>query len=1467
MPVNLRAVPRERSVPSEQRSLAALPPWSPSRRHRPRSPATAQTTEARVDLSVFAGTVSPGSADGNGAAARFNGPAGAAVDAAGNLYISDTGNGTIRKITPAGVVTTLAGSPGLWGSTDDTGSAARFSTPLHLAVDSSGTVFVADAANGALRKITAGGVVTTFDLSAARPAINGLGGVAVTPDGQTVYFTDRGNNVVRRIVAGGAVTVFAGDPLHAGSAEGTSTAARFYEPTGLARDAAGNLYVADSRNHTIRKITSGGVVTTLAGTAGVLGSADGVGPAAQFYLPRAVAVDRDGNVYVADAGNHTVRKIAASGAAVTTVAGTAEVAGSATGTGAAARFDLPAALAALGDGTLYVTDSRNNVVRKITPAGVVTTFAGVAPASTNGTGAVARFRQPQALDCDGAGNLYVADAADSVVRRITPAGAVSILAGTAGLTGTADGTGAAARFNQPEGILAATDGTVYVADTLNHTIRKITTAGIVTTLAGTAGEQGDADGSGAAARFRHPQGLAFDNEGNLVVADTFNNMIRRITPAGVVTTVAGTSAAYSVGARDGTGPSVQFEHPSAVAVNAAGEIFVADSSNAAIRKVDNAGTVSTAYGVKGSFGTSDGNATGVRFRRPLALAFDAAGNLLVADPDAATVRLIAPDGTSFTVAGLGDTPGALDGAGPVARLRGPRGVAVAPNGAVYIADTGNNVIRRGVVEWGTPPTFTQQPTKLRNVTPYTYTVQATSTGGVLHYRWQFQPKWGWWTDCASDSRFSGSDTDTLVIPGMTPALTDTKIRCLIDNGYSTVVASDAANLWMAGDTSVRITGDSADIELVVTVSTLAGAPRTQDQWGSSWGIVDGGGTAAKFSGPRGVVIAADGTAYVADAFGGTIRQVLPDGTVTTLAGKAGTASGEGWGNVDGTGDIARFAGPQALAFAPDGALIVADTDNGTVRRVTRAGEVTTLTDNAGQPHRFNRPQGVVVDRLGTIYVADTDDLTVRKIAPDGSLSLLAGRSLVSGAQDGPGASATFGSPTALALDPAGVLFVVDRGNHTIRRIAADGTVSTFVGLAGRSGGDDGQGAAARFNQPTGIAFDSRGVLYVADAGNHVVRMITADGSVRTIAGRKPAGQDRGWGYSDGAGASARFWNPWALACDNHGNLIVADAGNSQIRSVATRVPFSGETLTFGVNTQGNPGGFQWQAQEPGASTWTNITTGGPYTVSGGGDSGRLAVVVDASFDRYHFRCHVSRAYDHTEIDGRSAVIAVGIAPTITTQPVAVSATAGQRAGFTVAATGTPALFAYRWQRRAGGAGDWADLAESAVFRGTRTATLSLPSVGGAMNGDQFRCVVDNYVATAATSAPATLTVSGEAYVDFASWRAGNSVTGDANTVQAGSGVTNLARYAFGLAPSGVVVNPVSITATTGTGTRYLQVGFKRKTAASDIHYVIQASADLVNWTTLKTIEPGSPIGVLEQDNVAIGSVPRRFLRVKVEPKP
>ena len=329
-------------------------------------------------------------------------------------------------INLTGSVTTIAGTAGMAGSTDGTGAAARFNFPNVIATD-----------------------------------------------GTYLYVTDSGNNEVRKIViATGAVTTLAGKVGVTGSADGTGAAASFNNPDGITTDGT-NLYVADTSNNEVRQIViATGAVTTLAGKAGVTGSADGTGAAASFNIPLDITTDGT-NLYVADGGNNEVRKIVIATGAVTTLAGSPTV-GSADGTGAAANFNLPDGITTDG-ANLYVADYNNNTVRKIVIAtGAVTTLAGKAgvTGSANGTGAAASFNGPGSLTTDGT-NLYVADFINNTVRKIVIAtGAVTTLAGKAGVTGSANGTGAAASFNGPAG--TTTDGTyLYVTDSGNSTVRKI----------------------------------------------------------------------------------------------------------------------------------------------------------------------------------------------------------------------------------------------------------------------------------------------------------------------------------------------------------------------------------------------------------------------------------------------------------------------------------------------------------------------------------------------------------------------------------------------------------------------------------------------------------------------------------------------------------------------------------------------------------------------------------------------------------------------------------------------------------------------------------------------------------------------------------------------------------------------------------------------------------------------------------
>ncbi|GHU55930.1 hypothetical protein FACS189442_4040 [Spirochaetia bacterium] len=320
---------------------------------------------------------------------------------------------------------------------------------------------------------------------------------------------------------GTVVTTLAGSGA-ADYADGTGTAAKFNYPRGVAVDNAGNVYVADTENGRIRKISPSGVVTTLAGS-GDRGYADGTGTAARFYNPRGVAVDNAGNVYVADTSNHRIRKISPGGV-VTTLAGSG-TSGYADGTGTAARFYSPTGVAVDNAGNVYVADYGNNRIRKISPSGVVTTLAGSTQGYADGTGTAARFDYPFGVAADNAGNVYVADYGNHRIRKISPSGVVTTLAGS-GAKGYADRTGTAAKFNNPSGVAVDNAGNVYVADYYNHRIRKISPSGVVTTLAGIG--YGYADGTATAAEFSFPYGVAVDNVGTVYVADTENHLIRKI---------------------------------------------------------------------------------------------------------------------------------------------------------------------------------------------------------------------------------------------------------------------------------------------------------------------------------------------------------------------------------------------------------------------------------------------------------------------------------------------------------------------------------------------------------------------------------------------------------------------------------------------------------------------------------------------------------------------------------------------------------------------------------------------------------------------------------------------------------------------------------------------------------------------------------------------------------------------------
>ncbi len=627
------------------------------------------------------------SADGTGSAAQFSAPRGVAVDSAGNVYVADSGNHTVRKVTAAGVVSTLAGTAGAAATTASVPSG--FNEPFSVAVDSSGTVYVADTNNGAIRKISASGVVTTLAGGNGPGYADGVGaaakfkeprGIALDSSGN-LYVADYENNVVRKVTATGVVTTLAGGYDTPGTVDGQGANARFMSLNGIAVDSAGNVFVADAGSRAIRKITASGLVSTFVGG----------GTTAQFGEPRGVVVDSSGNVFVADYSAHVIWKVTAAGV-VSKVAGTAPTPGSTDGS-TAALFNAPSGIALDSANNLYVADTSNNTVRKISPAGTVSTLAGLAgrSSSTDGKGAEARFEEPYAVATDGT-YVYVADHTDHTVRKISADGTVTTLAGKAGSFGATDATGANARFNAPMGIAADSSGTVYVADTGNASVRKISAAGVVTTLAGTSGAKGSTDATGSAARFSAPAGVAVDGAGNVYVVDSEASTLRKITTGGEVTTLAG--RAFANGFTDGNGTSARFSVPYDVTVDVSGNLYVIDRNNHAIRKVTPAGVVTTLAG-SGSMGYANGNGRAALFKFPSGLAVDASGFVYVADTDNQVIRKIDPTGAVSTIAG--GSIGSTDGVGTAAKFYNPKDVAVDAAGNLYVADRSNRTVRKGTV--------------------------------------------------------------------------------------------------------------------------------------------------------------------------------------------------------------------------------------------------------------------------------------------------------------------------------------------------------------------------------------------------------------------------------------------------------------------------------------------------------------------------------------------------------------------------------------------------------------------------------------------------------------------------------------------------------------------------------------------------------------------------------------------------
>lgn len=687
--------------------------------------------------------------------ASLYGPVRGVVDKAGNLIFTD-GNSVLKRDKASGILSLIAGNGTQGFSGDgDLATNAQLSIPAGIAADSAGNLYVADYGNGRVRKISASGVITTVESGLNLPigvAVDVVGNLFIADAWDHVVY--KRSNGVLTIVAGTRVAGFSGD-------NGPATSATLNTPLGVALDSSGNLYIADGGNRRVRKV-SNGVITTFAGNGDYEDSGDNF-PAkgAGLKTPVDVAVDSSGRLYIADLGSARVRQV--SDGVITTVAGigTAGYSGD-NGPATSAQLYGPRGIAVDTTGSLYIMDGLAGRIRKVS-GGVITTVAGngtLGFSGDRGLATNAQLRSPAGVAVDKEGSLYIADTGNSRVRKVSH-GEITTFAGNgqAGYGGD-NGLATSASLYQPTALAFGPDGSLYIADTGNHRVRKVS-AGIITTVAGdgTPGFSGDA-GLAASSQLSSPGGVAVDPADNLYISDTGNNRIRKVS-RGVIATIAGFDTT-SYGGDGGPALYAALNAPGGLAFDVdSGSLYIADTGNNRVRKIVSYGVITAVAGdgVAGYSGDG-GPATGAHLNSPLAVAVDSAGALYIADRWNGRVRKIS-DNVITTIAGTGGRGYAGDN-GPAlsAELSYPNSVALDASGNVYFAESGNQRVRV-LTPGGSPCSYSLAPAALTPPAiggPFTVGVLASGSCGF----WQIADLPDWIT--VQGSSFGSTDADvTLVV--------------------------------------------------------------------------------------------------------------------------------------------------------------------------------------------------------------------------------------------------------------------------------------------------------------------------------------------------------------------------------------------------------------------------------------------------------------------------------------------------------------------------------------------------------------------------------------------------------------------------------------------------------------------------------------------------------------------------------
>jgi autotransporter-associated beta strand protein len=1038
----------------------------------------------------------------NGAGAL---PAGSSVAIAAGATVIVQNGAQVSGFTGGGSLVIGPGSPIILGAGDASGTSSSVLVgPATITKVGSGIVTITGASTFTGKTSIQNGTLSVSSL-------NGFAGLSHT------WSTFAG-------IAG--VSNCADGPL------GTNT---FTTPIGIAFDLSGNLFVADNANNKIRQITSSGIVSTFAG-AQTAGTTDATGINARFKNPYNFALDSSGNMYVSDSGNHSIRKITSSGV-VTTYAGTPGTSGTTDGPLLSAKFNGPQGLAFDLSGNLLVVDSANNAIRKIiVSTGSVTSFAGtpgVTSGTLNGVGTAAQFKAPAGIVVDPSGNAFVTDYSSHTIRKITPEGVVSTYAGTPGTLGSANGYRTSATFNLPYEMTLDQDGNLFVTDN-NHILRVITSAGSVSTIAGTTGVQGDNNAVGTAATFSIPRSPVFDASGNLYITNQGKNTIRKGVPI-ISTNLTQSSLGAPTSAASG---AIDLG-----SLTSTGVLSVTGTAQTTNRILNLAGT--TGGGVIDQSGTGallltgSVTATGAG-AKTLTLQGSTAGtgeiygriwNNSVTNTTAVLKR-----GTGkWTIFSENTYSGGTTLTQGILALREARAL-----GTGSLTITGGSLDAAAVVTlpalaniWGGSFTFIgsnaldmSAGSVSLSVTPIVTVNGGSITAGNI-------------SDGSAGYGISKDGPGTLVLSGT--------------NTYSGATTVLAGTLILNGPNALPA-GSALSIAVGATVILQNGAPIPSPSGGGVLAVSAGtpvtlgaGDTSANsfatFSGTSTLTKVGTGTVTLVNTSSYTGKTWVQNGALSVASVNLLSGASYTWSTLASgfSGDYGGIADPAGNFYVVDGYTIKKVTPAGAVTLFAGTAGTSGTSDGLGAAARFNLPKGLALDKSGTLYVADTGNYRVRKITQDGMVTTVAGNG-TNASVDGSGTSASFSDPYQLAVDANGNLFVADRGTNKIRKVTPAGVVTTFAG-SGTAGSANGIGTAASFNTFDSLAFDPDGNLYVADQVNNTIRKITPDAVVSTFAGTGVAGGQ------DGPKDSATFKSPWGVVSDPSGNLYVTEHDGHRVRVI------------------------------------------------------------------------------------------------------------------------------------------------------------------------------------------------------------------------------------------------------------------------------------------------------------------------------